>query len=365
MLITIALFLFILGLLVFVHEFGHFWVAKRLGVTVHEFAFGFRPRLFAWHRNGTDYAINLLPLGGYVRLEGEDEESHKPGSFANKPAWVKALILVAGVTMNIVLAWFVLFLAYTIGSSALSPTFANQPFVHVNAQVFVDTVEPNTPAAAAGLKSGDQLLAINGQTMATADDFVNVTKQDVGKPITIKLERDSQTLNVMATPRVNPPAGQGALGISLAESATVRVPWYQAPISAASEVGSEIKLTFVGLWQFFRDLVVAHQVSPDVSGIVGVGVATGIVRRLGVGSVLQFISLISVNLALINILPIAPLDGGQLLFVILEKVSKRTLDQVKNWASVAGLAVLLLFAIFITYKDVIRFDVISRIVHLF
>src|SRR5690606_26942825 len=121
----------------FVHEFGHFWVAKRSGVKVHEFAFGFRPRLFAWKRGETEYAINLIPLGGYVRLEGETEDTGKKGSFAAKPPKVRAAVLVAGVLMNVLLAWILLAISYAVGSYPISPTYHKHPGVIAQTQVVI------------------------------------------------------------------------------------------------------------------------------------------------------------------------------------------------------------------------------------
>lgn len=365
MLITGLLFLLILGLLVFVHELGHFWAAKKNGVTVHEFAFGFRPRLVSWKRGETEYAINLLPLGGYVRLEGEGSDTGKKGSFAGKSTKVKALVLVAGVVMNVIFAWIALIFAYVIGATPLTPSFSSQPYAYNEANILVQSVTADSPASSAGLQTADQLIALDGQTFSSAQDFITKTKERVGEPITLTVERGGDTKELTLTPRKDPPAGQGPIGVGLLEASLTKAKWYQAPVTAAYEVISEMKQTLVGLGTFVRDLVVKQEASENVSGIIGVGVATGIVRKLGIGSVLQFIAIISANLALINILPIPPLDGGHLAFVLLERFVKRPLEAVKGYVTMAGLAIILLFAVFVSYQDILRFGLVERIKQLF
>lgn len=361
MLITGVLFILILGLLVFVHELGHFWVAKRNGVTVHEFAFGFKPRLFSWKRGGTEYAINLLPFGGYVRLEGETEDTGVKGSFAGKSPLVKTKVLVAGVTMNVILAWVVLTIAYTIGSTPLTASFSRQPFTKTDVMVELGRVSPGSPAELAGWKTGDQILTLDGQPLESASSVVMATKAKAGQEISIGLLRGQETLASKLIPRDNPPEGEGALGIELVEASVVRSPWYVAPVAAIGELTNQARLTFMGIGRVLTDLVVEKKVSDEASGLVGVGVATGVVRRLGIGSILQFISLISVNLALVNLLPIPPLDGGHLLFVWLEHWRKKSLEIVRGYVTIVCLGLLLLFTLTVTYKDIIRFNIVDRL----
>lgn len=361
MIITGVLFILILGLLVFVHELGHFLVAKRNGVTVHEFAFGFKPRLFSWKRGGTEYAINLLPFGGYVRLEGETEDTGAKGSFAAKSPLIKTKVLVAGVTMNVILAWIVLMLAYAIGSTPLTASFSRQSFTQTNVMVELGRVAPGSPAELAGWQIGDQILTLDGQALESASALVMATKSKVGQEIRVELRRGQAILMSSLIPRNNPPAGEGALGIELVEASVVRSPLYLAPVAAAGELASQVKLTFMGIGRVLTDLVVERKVSDEASGLVGVGVATGVVRRLGIGSILQFISLISVNLALVNLLPIPPLDGGHLLFVWLEHWRKKSLEIVRGYVTMVCLGLLLLFTLSVTYKDIIRFHIIDRL----
>jgi regulator of sigma E protease len=366
MFITLIIFIFILGLLVFVHEFGHFWVAKRVGVKVHEFAFGFKPRLVSWKRGGTEYAINAIPLGGYVKLEGESEDSGKAGSFLAQSVGKRALILIAGVLMNLVLAWLLLTMSYIIGSYPLSMTYHKHPGVINEGGVIVVDVKPNSPAETAGIQSGDAILEINGEPITETQTVTDRIKELSGQEITVKLLRKDMKFDTKATPRVNPPMGEGALGIGTGVSIHSRALWYKAPYVALLELGSEIQSAFIGFIGFVQQLVVKQEVNKDVSGIVGIGAATGIVRRLGIGPLLAFTALISTNLAVINILPFLPLDGGHLLFVGLEALRRKPVAQMyRQWFSMAGLAAIMLLFVIVTYQDVLNFALVDRIKQLF
>ncbi len=366
MIITLLVFLLILGLLVFVHEFGHFWVAKRLGIKVHEFAFGFKPRLLAWKRGETEYAINLIPLGGYVRLEGEQEDTGKKGSFMGQSASTRAAVLVAGVVMNLILAWVLLTLTYGLGSYPLTPTFDKHAGIARTSDVVVVSVSPNSPAEASGIKVGDHITAINNQPVIDSSSLTETIKTYVGQKIMITYRRDNQVYEVRATPRSNPPANEGAFGIGTGELASVKVSWLQAPWYALRELGSEIQGTFVGFTDFVKRLVVKQEVSENVSGIVGIGAATGIVRRLGIAPLLQFIALISTNLAVVNILPILPLDGGHLLVTAIEAITRRKVrDVYRYWVTMAGLAAILILFVVVTYRDFITFSIFERLKNLF
>lgn len=366
MFVTLLVFILILGLLVFVHELGHFWAAKRSGVPVHEFAFGFRPKLFSWKRGETTYAINLLPFGGYVRLEGEDEDSGKKGSFVKQPIRVRAFVLVAGVAMNFLLAWVLLTGAYALGSFPLTNTFAEHPGLNVDREVAIAHVISGSPAEKGGLQEGDTIVSVNGELVTGGRSLIDRVRSLAGQEITIRFKRGDTTYSVNVTPRVNPPANEGALGVSLGESAYVHSAGWLSPWVGLKETGSQIVTTVDGVGQFFRQMFTRGSVSEEVSGIVGIGAATGVVRRMGLAPLLQFIALISTNLAVVNLLPILPLDGGHLLFLVAEKIRKRPVsEKIRQWVGLSGLVAMILLAIIVTYRDVIRFEIVDRIQSLF
>lgn len=363
MLTTLAVFVLILGLLIVVHEFGHFWLAKRSGVTVLEFAFGFKPRLWAWRRAETEYSLNLIPFGGYVRLEGEMGQvtSRRLRSFMAAPPAVRARILAAGVAMNFVLAFGALYLAYAIGGTPLTPTFAGQPLVRVEARVAVDRVVSGSPAERAGLRAGDRLAAIDGRPLTDANQLIRAIAQSADRPVEITVERAGRSFDLTVRPRVSPPAGEGPTGLALIEERRAGAPWTVAYIPAAGELAAEVRLTLSGLSRFVRQTIATHRLGDEVSGVIGVASATGVVRRLGFGAVAQFVAIISVNLALINLLPLPPLDGGHLLFIALESLARRELTRVKSAVTTAGLVGLVLLIVAITYSDFTRFAVWQRL----
>lgn len=365
MVTTLVVFILILGLLVFVHEFGHFWAAKKSGVKVHEFAFGFKPRLFSWKRGETEYAINLIPLGGYVRLEGEQEDTGKDALSA-QPALTRVIVLLAGIVMNLVLAWVMLIGAYGLGSYPLTTTFGAHPGVEYNAKVIIGKISENSPATSAGLKEGDEIVAINGQTIPNADAVVNSVNENRDKEISVTYLRNNQKSDTHLTPRAHPPAGEGALGITMGEASTVKVAWYKTPWVALLELGSQIKGSLVGFLGFVSQLVTKQKIGEEVTGIIGVGAATGVVRQLGIGPLMQFIALISTSLAVINSLPLLPLDGGHVLFVILESIRKKPIESMyRQWVAMAGLIGIGILFLVVTYQDILRFSVIERIKNIF
>lgn len=367
MLVTFVLFILILGLLVFVHELGHFLIAKKNGVTVHEFAFGFKPRLVAWKRGDTTYAINAIPLGGYVQMEGEQSDTGKKGSFASKSPGARFAVLIAGVTMNAILAWVLLTITYAIGSMPLTDTFATHAGVTVPTEVAIANVVPNSPAEQSGLKAGDTIVSVDATPVTDPDQLVDLIKAKAGSEIALAIVRDGVASTVKTTPRLNPPAGEGSLGIAPGiRRGIVKVAWYKAPGAAIQEVGSQISGSVKGFGAFVKQLVVKQEVSEDVTGIIGVGAVTGVVRQLGIGPLLQFVALISTNLAVLNLLPILPLDGGHILFVILEKLrGKPVEDKYKQGVAMAGLAAILLLFVVVSYQDVLRFDILGRIKDIF
>jgi len=362
MLVTFLVFIFILGVMVFVHELGHFLIARRNGVRVDEFAFGFKPRLFSKKVGDTTYAINLIPLGGYVRMAGESDDQAGPDSYKSKTPLQKAYILVAGSTMNALLGILIFSILFIAGFEPFIAGVAQNPFVNEKPAVSVGLIQENSPAAVSGFKTDDKILAVNGETIVLDQDFINKVKDSAGQPVTIQVERNGSVLDLSVTPRVNPPAGQGAIGIGIATVGQVRSAWYLSPLAAVYETGRIIGLSAANFVSFVKDFVVTQKVSEDVTGIVGVGALTGVVRRLGIEYVVQLVAIISIGLGVVNLMPILPLDGGHLSVIIYEKISRRKLSE-KTFGKIAtvGLVFILIMFLAVTFKDVIRFDVIGRL----
>jgi len=355
--LTIIIFIIILGVLVFVHELGHFLVAKRNGVRVEEFGFGFPPRIFGVKRGETIYSINAIPLGGFVKILGEDgQEKNDPRSFSAKKIWRRALILVAGVSMNIIFAIFLLSAGNIIG---LPTAVADNQNVQ-SAKVQILQVASQSPAQAAGLKSGDTVIKMSSAKSDLPDinevtQVQNFSDQNKGQEIALTVKRGNETLTVKLTPRVNPPAGEGALGVELARIAYVSLPWYKAIYDAITSTFSLVWLILQALGSLLWQLVSQGKVSADITGPVGIYNLTGQAAQMGFVYVLQLTVLLSINLAIINILPFPALDGGRLFFLLIEKIKGSPINQrIEKAVNSAGFAFLILLMVLITIRDVIK-----------
>lgn len=354
--ITVLVFVGLLLVLVLAHEWGHFFAARRAGCRVEEFAFGFPPRLFTWQRGGVRYSLNLLPIGGYVKIEGEDMADPRPGpgSFGSKPIRWRLIILAAGVLMNVVLAYVLLTVQAGVGVPVVV-TAENAAQVR-DIKTFVVDVSAGSPAERAGIQALDRIAAVNGQGQPTAADVQTAVAARAEQEITLELERRGAPVIVQLAPRREPPPGEGALGVAMQETGLAVSPWWQAPWRGLVRTG-EMMVAIVGqFWLLVSRLVSGQAVGEVVTGPVGIAVLTNEVLSLGVSYVLEFAALISLNLAIINILPIPALDGGRMLFVAVEGVAgKRLPARFEHYTHLAGFAALLALMLFITIKDVARF----------
>ena len=361
MFITLLVFLFIIGLLVFVHELGHFLIAKKNGVKVEEFAIGFKPRLYSKKIGETTYAVNLIPLGGYVKLHGEGGEDGA-GSLKSKTIYQRFKILVAGSAMNFLLGFLGLTVLFMSGFTPIFPGVNTNPYVEGKQQVLVTQVSDDSPANRAGLKSGDIVLSVNGENIANDVEFVAITRENIGKEILIGYLRGGKEQSLKLIPRVDPPAGQGPVGAGISTTGKVKTSFFKAPAAALYESGRIIGLSAGAFVGFVKNLVIKQEVSEDVTGLIGIGALTGIARRLGIDYLAQLVVIISLSLGVINLMPILPLDGGHIAALGYEKIAGKPLsDRHLGMLATAGLFFVLLLFMIVTYKDLIRFDIIGRI----
>ncbi len=359
MIVTLIVFIIILSLLILVHEFGHFIIAKRSGVKVEEFAFGFPPRIFAIKRGETEYAINLLPFGGYVRMLGEEEDvaktiKHNPRSFASQSVWTRSKILIAGVIMNLILGWFLVTIGFMIGMPPVVSQPSQIPLAHTSETVGVVGLIADSAAVKMGIKPGDSVLTFNSQTVANQDQLYQLTTGHRGETVVMTLNRKGKTITI------NGQLGTGKipLGVSLSDDVKVQLPIWWAPIYSVWEVLKTIGLTFVGVFTLIGEIFTKHQVPAEATGPVGIFYLTRSVLDLGFAALLNFVAVLSVNLAVINVLPIPALDGGRLLFVVLEKFNhgKKVINAtIENWAHTIAFFLLIAFVLFISYHDILRF----------
>lgn len=333
--LTILLFLIVLGILILSHEFGHFIVAKKSGIIVDEFAFGFPPRLFGFEKNGTKYSFNLIPFGGFVKIHDGEKETLP--------------VLLAGVFFNLLLAWFLISVGLGIGlPTSVSSVPAGAEIKNIKI-VIIDVVQ-NSPASDAGLQAGDELIGFS--KISEVQSMISANR---GKKIEIKYKRGEETLSAELMPRISPPAGQGAIGIAMDEVGLLRLPWYSA-------IWEGLKMTYnltisvaQAIYYFLVNLIKGSAGLEAVMGPVGLAGATNTVAHLGFSYLLGFVALLSINLAVINIIPFPALDGGRILFLIIEKIKGSPISlRVSNTIQNIGFGLLIILMLAITYRDILR-----------
>jgi regulator of sigma E protease len=421
-LFTIILFILILGLLIFVHELGHFVVAKRAGMRVEEFGFGFPPRFLGiqiikekkyevkeiqeedtvevedirtpegqevivekqerkireidtvktkrrWrmvYGNSPDldpkhtvYSINWIPLGGFVKILGENGDSNEPDAFASKSAFRRFSVLVAGVGMNVVLAWVLVSMALMIGMPTLINQGESMPAGArvTEPQTTLVYIAKNSPAEAVGLKSGDVIKMIDGKIFDSITTIQDYTSLRAGQATKYVFTRGSETLNLTIIPRANPPQGEGPLGVVL--GTMVRVSY--SPLRALYEglgttfsLGAQILEAFGGM---LKSLVMHQTLAGSLTGPVGIAVLTRDAARLGLVYVMYFTAVLSLNLAFINALPFPALDGGRIFFLAIEKIRRKKMNlKFEQYANTLGFMLLLLLMVWVTFRDIGRFS---------
>ncbi|MBU4284650.1 RIP metalloprotease RseP [Patescibacteria group bacterium] len=359
MLLTIIVFILILGVLIFAHELGHFISAKKAGVKVEEFGFGFPPRIFSFKRKETIYSLNLIPLGGFVKILGETSEEKRSRSkfaFHNKPIWQRALILVMGVLMNLLVAVILLSIVHAIGiPSFVEGNEAN----YRNVQIQIVDIAKDSPAQESGIKIGDALLFMShGNEKAEIKEVEEVQKFvafHVGQEIIIEIKRGSEILQKNIVPRINPPEGEGALGVAMLKTGLISYPWYKAILKGFEATGRMFVTMIEMLWLLLKTLILKGTMISDVAGPVGIATLTFQMVQLGWVYVLQFTAILSINLALLNILPFPALDGGRLLFLLIEKIKGKPIKvRTERIANTLGFAILIGLMLIVTLRDVIK-----------
>ena len=355
MLLTILVFILILSVLVFVHEFGHFTVARLFGVHVEEFGFGLPPMLIGKKIRGTLYSLNLLPIGGFVKLSGEDAEDidkeknrAKSKETRNHYFWAKSkkeriLILLAGVTMNFILAIGIT--GFLLSRGIIEPTD----------RVHVEKVISDSPAEKAGLLKGDIINKVGDIIPTKPDIVVTTVNAHKGKMLVITVERNGKALLFTIIPRINPPEGQGALGVQLNNYERHVYPWREIPFKSVEVTFKRAYQMLASMGDMLVRLVTGKTVkSEEVSGPVGIAKVVGDSMKYGWEAVLELVSILSLNLAILNILPFPALDGGRILFVVLEKLGKKARPALERAIHQIGMMILLGLLLLITVNDILR-----------
>jgi regulator of sigma E protease len=343
MLITLVSFLGVLVVLILAHEVGHFVTAKASGVKVEEFGIGFPPRLVSIKKGETRYSLNAVPLGGFVKMAGE-EDPKVPGSLASKGIGTRLLVLSAGSLMNFLLPLLLFSVAFMV------------PHDVVSGQVLVEEVASSSPATQAGIVPGDIILSVEGKPVYSVGDLQRYIQLNLGREISLGVKHeDSSTDDFQIIPRWQPPEGQGAIGVAVITlSPTVirqHYPFWQAIPMGVGECIETFVLFKNGIISMFVGTAPAV-----VTGPIGIAQLTGEVAKAGLSPLLEFASFLSINLAIINILPLPALDGGRLVFVLLEwmRRGKRVPARVEGFIHMVGFALLIALVMAVTYQDIIR-----------
>ncbi len=363
---TIIIFLIILALLILVHEFGHFIVAKKSGIRVDEFGLGFPPKIFSKKWGDTVYTLNALPFGGFVKIFGEDAHAgeisneDRETSFVYKPKWIKASVLVAGVFMNVVFAWFLISLGFVIGLPASSEYSG---FGEVkNTNLVITEVIQDSPANKAGLISGDIILSVSSDNNSLQEKDLDTEKfqefiiNNSESKLVITYQRGTGVpKNVTVTPTLNEVSGKKMIGVSMDEIGTLKLPVHLALAEGVRTTGLLFKQTVVGLSQFIWDSVRLKSDLSQVTGPIGIAHVVGEAKSLGFVYLLTIVALISINLAVINLIPFPALDGGRLLFLLIEAITRREIPpKIVQYSNLLGFVLLILLMIVVTSHDVIK-----------
>ncbi len=364
---NILIFILILFVLVVVHEFGHFFAAKKFGMRVDEFSFGFPPKIFGKKIGETMYKLNLIPLGGYVKIHGENglEDEDKKDierSFTSKPRYAQAAVLFAGVFMNFVLAWFLLSTSFLFGVPS-SISGVPDGYNIENKSITITSIMPSSIAEKADLKTGDQILSLQegskkieyGKDFTEPEVVVDFIKQNENKNIVISLLRAKEVKNISVIPSYNKENNQVMVGFSMDEVGVLKLPVHMAlwqGLKFSSVMFFDTLNNFINLIQ--KSIVGQGSLS-SITGPIGIVGVVGDAASFGFVYLLSFTALISINLAVINLIPFPALDGGRLLFLLIEKIKGSPIKtNFLNWSNTIGFGILILLMILVTYNDIVK-----------
>lgn len=336
---TIIATVFVFGLLILFHELGHFMAAKSVNMRVTEFAIGFGPKIFSFKHGETVYSLRAIPLGGFNKIQGMDpDEEQDERSFNAKPVWARMLVIVAGSTMNFVLPILLFLIIYL---SAGIETPSTQP---VLGNIFADK-----PAHRAGLVAGDKVLSINGDTIESWKKFVSVVQANAGNTLAIKIERAGLEHTISVIPEYDQRTNRGIIGVS------PEIIIHKPGITEATGLAVNHTYLIAGNMLSGIGQMITGKVAADVSGPIGVAQMAGQVAQLGIFPLLQFAAFLSINLGLINLLPVPVLDGGHIVTLAVEAVRRKPLGKQSMYVmQMIGFVLLMMLMVLATFKDINR-----------
>lgn len=365
---TAIIFIVVLAILIFVHELGHFLAAKACKIRVDEFALGFPPRVFGKKYGETDYVLNLIPFGGYVKIFGEnpDEESisgpDNERSFVNKNRGLQAIVLSAGVLFNIILAWLLISFGFMFGTLAPVSEYENSGVIKDRKVIVLETLS-ESPAEKAGLKAGDIIKGVSNPLLssnplgenATVNDIQSFISKNSESELVMSVLRSGEIKKISVKPISGLIEDKVAIGISMEEVATVRLSFFKSLWEGGKSTILFTKLTASGLFDLITKAFTGKADFSQISGPVGIAGLVGDAARTGLTNLFNLIAIISINLAVLNFFPFPALDGGRLLFVGIEAIIRRRLNpKIMNYMNGIGFILLLVLMVIVTFKDVVK-----------
>lgn len=350
--VTIASFIFVLGLLIFIHELGHFLVAKKAGIRVEKFSLGFPPNIFKRTVGDTTYCIGLIPLGGYVKMAGDNPLEDTPGApdeFLSKPIRYRAAVIFAGPFMNYVLAIVVSFCLFAFGGGK---------FIIDPDRVLIDEIQPDSPAELAGLQTGDQIISVDGHLVSDFDSLRFRVYAKPGEAIDLVWLHEGDTISASPVTAIKPLRNAeggvdsvGQLGFTQMTMGREQYSLGGALVQAVNDTHWKIAATVL----FLKEFITGNISSKAVGGPIFIAQLSGEQARRGAYALFNLIALLSVNLAVLNVLPIPILDGGHLVFLAIEKIRGKSLSiKVRTWAQQVGMVAILGLIVMVTYNDILR-----------
>lgn len=352
--VTVVVFILIFSLLVLVHECGHYFAAKRAGVKVEEFGLGLPPRIWGKRRHGTIWSINWIPFGGFVRLKGEDgEHTQEKDSMAYKRSGSRLWIIVAGVLMNFLLAYVLLMVGFWFGMAPLALDLKALDEGEYQSRVVVLDVLKGSPAEVAGIEAGDTIVSVGDTPITLVNELQNVLITKTSAKLVV--EREGKQLSLTTATKTED--GRRVIGVLVDEMAAgVKYTWWKVPYYALLDFVLLVKQIAVALVAFVVHLFTTASIQESVSGPVGIAKITSEAVKLGWLYTLQLVAFLSVNLGLINIVPFPALDGGRLLFVLMEmgRGGKKVSKKVENAIHSLGFILLLALIFAVTYRDIVH-----------
>ncbi|PIP87325.1 hypothetical protein COW81_00855 [Candidatus Campbellbacteria bacterium CG22_combo_CG10-13_8_21_14_all_36_13] len=363
---TIIIFILVLIILILVHELGHFLFAKMFGIRVDEFGLGFPPRIWGYKPKGseTTYSINAIPFGGFVKIYGEDYDSiegdpDRNRSFVLQDKWKQTLVLFAGILFNIILAWILISSTLLVGVNyGTSDRYSDRV---IDPGVVVANVLSDSPADVGGLMLGDKILFVSSNGVSIQGDEVNpdsiteVIKGSDGSDMDFLVKRGEENVTLKVTPSEEIIPGSFAIGVSMINSGKLKLPPHLAIVEGA-RITYELTGSIIGgVWGLLKDTFSGNGSMANVVGPVGIAGLVGDASRMGFVALIIFVAMISLHLAVLNLIPFPALDGGRILFVIIEKIKGSPLNpKIVSSINLIGFGLLLLLLLFVTYKDIVR-----------